>query len=127
MNSFEPRVRVRVGKVSLAIPADLIPQPSAPIDSESAVFEGGGLLIVIDQGPFAPSLDVNVGRPEFGAVQTEVGDSPARLINFENEDGAYTTAVEVAAPVRMTVVVRADGSVPRQVPLEIVRSVQSLA
>jgi hypothetical protein len=127
MTAFEPRVRVRVGAVSLELPAILAPQQGAPVDSTSAVFEGGGLMVLVDQGPFAPSLDADVGRAGFREVAAEMGGSPARLVTFDEEGGgSYTTAVEVAAPRRITVVVRADSSVPRQVPLEIVHSVQPL-
>ena len=125
MTAFEPRVRVRVGAVSLELPVVLAPRQGTPVDSASAVFEGGGLMVLVDQGPFAPSLDADVGRPGFREVATEVGGSSARLVTFDDEGGAsYTTALEVTAPQRITVVVRADSDVPRQVPLEIVHSVQ---
>src|SRR5262245_65391291 len=115
MTSFEPWIRVRVGAVSLDLPAILASRQGASIDSASAVFEGHGLMVVVDQGPFAPSLDADVGRPELREVAVEVGGLPARLVTFDDEEGASsTTAVEVAAPRRITVVVRADRGVPRQ-------------
>jgi hypothetical protein len=127
MTAFEPRIRVRVGAVSLELPAVLASRQGVPVDSTSAVFQGGGLTVLVDQGPFAPSLDADVGRPGFREVAAEAGGSPARLVIFDDEGGAsYTTAIEVAAPRRITVVVRADSSVPRQVPLEIVQSVRPL-
>ena len=77
MTAFEPRVRVRVGAVSLELPVVLAPRQGTPVDSASAVFEGGGLMVLVDQGPFAPSLDADVGRPGFREVATEVGGPAA--------------------------------------------------
>ena len=126
MTSFEPRVHARVGTVALELPATVAPQAGTPVDSASAVFEGEGLAVLVDQGPFAPSLDADVGRPGYQEEALQVGGSPARLITYDEDDGRFTTALEIAGPHRTTVVVRADRSVPRQVPLEIVRSVQPL-
>jgi hypothetical protein len=126
MTSFEPRVRVHVGAVGLDLPAIVARQPGTPTDSASATFDGGGLTVLVDQGPFAPTLDADVGRPGFREERTDVGGSRARIVTYDEDDGSFTTALEIAAPHRATVVVRADSSVPRQVPLEIVRSVQTL-
>jgi hypothetical protein len=126
MAAFEPRVHVRVGAVGLELPAGVAPCEGTPADSASAVFEGEGLTVLVDQGPFAPSLEADVGRPGYREEPTEVGGSPARLVTFDEDGGSFTTALEIAPPNRATVVVRADSSVPRQVPLDIVRSVQPL-
>jgi hypothetical protein len=126
MAAFEPRVHVRVGAVGLELPATLTARAGTPADSASAVFEGEGLTVLVDQGPFAPSLDADVGRPGYREEPTEVGGTPARLVTFDEPGGSFTTALEIAPPNRATVVVRADGSVPRHVPLDIVRSVQPL-
>jgi hypothetical protein len=127
MTAFEPWVPVRVGAVSLELPAILASRQGDAVDSVSGVFEDTGLMVLVDQGPFAPSLDADVGRPGFRELAAEVVGSPARLITFDDDEGgSYTTAIEVAAPQRITVVVRADRSVPRQVPFQIVHSVQPL-
>src|SRR5215211_3306988 len=111
MTAFERWVHVRVGTLVLDLPAVLVPRQGTTVDSASAVFEGGGLFVLVDQGPFAPSLDADVGRPGFSEVPAEVGGSPGRLVTFVSESGtSYTTAVEVAAPRRVTVVVRAGSS-----------------
>ena len=123
---FEDRRHVRVGAASLELPTSLAPRGTSS-DSASAVFEGSGVLAIVDQGPFAPSLDADVGRPQFRQEAIEISGSPARLVNYDDDDGAsYVTAVEVDAPRRVTVVVRAEHSVPRELPLRIVQSLRLL-
>ena len=124
MTTFEPRIHVRVGAIDLELPAVLAPRPETAVDSASAVFEGGGLFVLVDQGPFAPSLDADVGRPGFHEASELVNGWPARLVTYNDESATSTTALEVAGPQRVTVVIRATSDVPREVPLEIARSVQ---
>jgi hypothetical protein len=127
MTTFERRFHARVGAVSLELPAVLAPRQSTAIDSKSGVFEGGGLFVLVDQGPFAPSLDADTGRPGLHEVPVVVGGYPARLVTFDDNDmTSYTTALEVAGPQRVMVFIRARSDVPREVPLEIAHSVQLL-
>ena len=62
MTPWEQRVRVTVGKISLEIPAVLVKSGHA-IDSAAAMFEGNGLSVTVDEGPFASRLDSYAGRP----------------------------------------------------------------
>lgn len=126
MTTFERRFHARVGAVSLELPAVLKPRQSTAVDSASGVFEGGGLVVLVDQGPFAPSLDADAGRPGRQEVPVVVGGHPARLVTFDDDTTSYTTALEVAGPQRVTVFIHARGDVPREVPLEIAHSVQLL-
>jgi hypothetical protein len=122
---FEDWRHVRVGAVSLELPTSLASR-DASSDSASAVFEGGGVLAIVDQGPFAPSLDADVGRPQFRQEDIEISGSPARLVTYDDDPASYVTAVEVDALLRVTVVVRAQHFVPRELPLQIVRSLRLL-
>jgi len=80
---------------------------------------------VVDQGPFADSLDRYAGRPGYDLRDEDLGGRPGRVVRFRSDDGAtYTVCAQVPDLDRLTVVVTADRSVPEQVPLEIVRSIR---
>lgn len=118
-------VRVRVGDVTLELPATAAKKAEEGIDSGAAVFEGGGLMILVDQGPFASSLESDAGRPGYREDVRAVGRGTGRVISYRDPAaGTYTVAVHVSEPRRATVVVRADETVPERVPLEIVDSLR---
>jgi hypothetical protein len=130
-------VRVVVGKVSVELPASLAKRPDTPIDSASAVYEGAGLIVNIDQGPFASRLDRHAGQPDYreaietvgDTVRDTAGDTPRgivrRMIFFRSPTrDTYTVATHVSAPTSVTVVVQANASVPERVANAIVESVR---
>jgi hypothetical protein len=126
MTPWEQRVRVTVGKISLEIPAVLVKSGHA-IDSAAAMFEGNGLSVTVDEGPFASRLDSYAGRPGVKEDIREIGGVKSRVVFFRDPDAHVNTlAIHVPAPRLMTVVIRADASVPEEIPRRILDSLQPL-
>lgn len=118
-------VRVVVGKVSVELPASLAKRPGTPIDSASAVYEGAGLIVNVDQGPFASRLDRYAGQPDYRETSDTAGGPARRTIFFRSPaQNTYTLATHVSTPTPVTVVVQADASVPERVANAIVDSVR---
>ena len=124
---WDEKVRVVVGNVSLELPSSLVKRQATPIDSASNVFEGSGVTVIVDQGPFVDRLDSYAGRPEYQEMNNEVAGTASRTISFQNPNrGAYTVATHLPAPKYVTVVIQADAHVPEQVPREIIESLRLL-
>jgi hypothetical protein len=122
---WNEKIRVTVGNVGLELPSSLVKRQDTAVDSASAVFEGSGLIVIVDQGPFADRLDAYVGNPEYREEMRNIAGTTARTIFFRRPDrGTYTMAVHLTAPKLVTVVVHADKSVPEQVPGEIIESLR---
>jgi hypothetical protein len=121
------KVRVAVGDVSLELPAALVQREEANVDSSAGVFEGSGLTVIVDQGPFSDPLDSHTGRPGYREEPTELAAVAGRTISYQTpEEGTYTVAAHLPPPAAVTVVVRADGSVPEHVPREIIASIRAI-
>jgi hypothetical protein len=123
MTAWEDKVRVRVGRVSLEIPQSLT-KGGAGVDSEAAVFESPDLTVVVDQGPFADSLDAQGAAPGAGTETVTIAGRSARLLSTPAEGGRHTVAVHVPELDRLTVAVHAGDTVPRHVPREIIDSIR---
>jgi hypothetical protein len=124
---WDEKVQVAVGNVSLELPTYLVKKQDTPIDSAASVFEGSGVTVIIDQGPFADRLDSYAGHLEFREEIKDVAGMTSRTISFQRPDrGTYTVATHIPAPKHVTVVVQADASVPEQVPREIIKSLRLL-
>lgn len=118
-------VRVTVGKISLELPASLIEGRDTAIDSAARVFEGGGLRVIVDQGPFANRLDSYIGLPDYREESRDIDGAVGRTVSFrEPAQGTSTLAVHVPAPVPLTVVIEADGDVAEATPREIIDSLR---
>lgn len=128
MSVWDEKTRVTVGQVSLELPAILATHSDRPLDSTAAVFEGHGVTVIVDQGPFSDRLDSHVGKPEYREGVMPVAGATGRTVSFRNPaGGTYTVAVHVPEPMTLTVVVQADESVPEHVARNIVESIQTLA
>ncbi|HEY5875264.1 MAG TPA: hypothetical protein VIT64_08190 [Ilumatobacteraceae bacterium] len=120
--------RVRVGAISVVVPAQLVSASDAPIDSPAAVLSGGGITVIIDQGPFADRMESSVGRPDRREEPMHVAGVTGRIVSFRTpEEHTYTVAAVLSEPARVTVVVRADDSVPEHEARRIVESLQPVA
>ena len=127
MTDWNDKARVAVGKVGLELPAAIVKKKDTPIDSASGVFEGQGVQVIVDQGPFADRLDSHVGRPGYREEIKDVMGTKGRVIFFRTpERGTYTVAIHLPAPRLATVVVHADASVPESVARQIIESIQFL-
>ena len=118
-------IRVVVGKVSVELPASLVKRPDTPIDSASAVYEGAGLIVNVDQGPFASRLDRHAAQPDYRESSDTTSGIPRRTIYFRSPaHDSYTVATHISSPALVTVVVHADASVPERVATAIVDSIR---
>jgi hypothetical protein len=127
MTKWNERVRVPLGAFSVELPAVLVKRQGSAVDSEAAGFEGGGLTVVVDQGPFADRLTSCVGRPDYREEATEIAGVSSRVVFFRTPaEGTYTVAAHRPGPNGLTVVVSAAESVPEQVARDIVKSVEPL-
>jgi hypothetical protein len=121
---WSDRVPVRVDGLLLRLPAALIAGGSA-IDGPAAVFEGPGVTVVVDAGPFADRLDAHVGKPAFQESRVEVAGTSGRRVSFSAPDtGTQTSALHVDGPRPFTVAVIAAPSVPDTVAADVLASVQ---
>jgi hypothetical protein len=123
MTSWDEKVRVTLGNVSLELPASVVKNQETSIESAGGVFEGGGLTVIVDEGPFADRLDSYIGLPGFREETREVAGVTGRKVFFRRpERGTYTVGVHVPAPKHVTVAVHAEASVPERVAEAIVNS-----
>src|SRR5262245_43148711 len=114
--AWDEKSRVTVGGVSLAIPAELVKRSGTTVDSEAAVFEGGGLFVVVTQGPFSDRLTSYIGRSGYREESTRIGEAAGRIVFFRTpEEGTYTVATHSPGVNGLTVLIRAAESVPEQV------------
>jgi hypothetical protein len=124
---WDEKVRVAVGNISLELPITLVKKQDTFIDSAGSVFEGSGVIVIADQGPFADRLDSYAGHPEYQEEIKNIAGTTSRKISFRSPDGAtHTVAIHLLAPKHVTLVVHADASVPREVPSEIIESLRLL-
>ena len=125
MTRWDEKVRVAVGNVSLELPVSVVRGQGAPVDSAAGVFEGSGLRIIVDQGPFANRLDAYAGLPDYQQQKTDVAGTMGRTVSFRSpEQDTSTIAVHVPAPKLVTVVVEAKPDVPKQVSEQIINSLR---
>jgi hypothetical protein len=121
---WSDRVPVQVGGLRLRLPAALV-RTGAPIDGPSAVFEGAGVTVVVDAGPFADRLEAHVGKPAFEESPVEVSGASGRRVSFDAPDtGTHTNALHVDGPRPFTVAVIAAPSVPDTVAADVLASVR---
>jgi len=124
---WDQKIRVAVGNVSLELPSSLVKRQDTPIDSAASVFEGSGVTVIVDQGPFADSLDSHAGHLEYQEEFKDIAGTTSRTISFRSHDrGTYTLATYLPAPTHVTVVVQADAYVPGWVLREIIESLRLL-
>lgn len=127
MARWDEKTRVSIGNVSLELPTALVKRHDTSLDSPAGVFEGIGITVIIDEGPFADRLDSYIGNPEYHEEGRKVAGIISRTIFFRSPNGVtYTTAIHLPAPKQVTVVVHADTSVPDRVPRQIIDSLQLL-
>ncbi len=122
---WDDLVPVQVGGLRLQLPAALVPRDVAAFDQPAAVFEGPGVTVVVDVGPFADRLDAHVGKPAFREALVDVAGARGRRVSFRSPDaGTATTALHVDAPHPFTVAVIAEPSVPGAFAEEVLASVE---
>ncbi|MGR7025710.1 hypothetical protein [Geodermatophilus sp. URMC 62] len=118
-------VPVRVGGLWLQLPAALVPGGGRAFDGPAAVFEGPGVTVVVDVGPFADRLDGHAGKPAFHEALVDVAGARGRRVTFRTPDaGTSTSALHVDAPRPFTVAVITEPSVPDAVAAGVLASVQ---
>lgn len=117
------RVLVRVGGLELQVPSALVGDTAAS-DEPAAVFEGPGLTVVVDVGPFADPLDAHAGKPDFQEAPVRVSGARGRRVSFRAPDtGTATDALHVGGDRPFTVAVISAPAVPAAVAAEVLASV----
>lgn len=115
--------QVRLGRDAVVeVPAALRATSEAAahaVDSPVAVWQGDGLRLHLDRGPFADPLTGYEGRTGFGSSTERTGGRPARLVWFDRDDRHHVVAVHLDDA---TLLVEAEAAVPRDVLLAIARS-----
>jgi hypothetical protein len=120
---FDARLRLRV-------PAWVSATGAQAIDSTAAVWQGEGVTVVVDEGPFADPLT----RYAVAATEDTLGGRAARVVAFDREGGGHFAGAHFPgdpgatsgpdAP--LTVAVETSEEVDRETGLAIVRSVEFL-
>ncbi|MHC6594279.1 hypothetical protein [Arthrobacter sp. C152] len=118
----QPWKSVRVAGLSLDVPAQLAHADEHGIEGGAAVLEGAGLRLTVDASLFADPLTRYGSKPGFEHWQEAVGSSTADFVLFE-EAGTRTVAVTI--PGRATAVVHQPAGAPRDVALQILRSIRT--
>ena len=101
------------------------------VDSTVATWEGSGLNILIDRGPFADTLASSESRSGYRSSQETIDGRPARIVSFV-DDGTRVVAAHVprspagAQPGEsLTVVIRLDSTVAHEdMAYEVIRSLK---
>jgi hypothetical protein len=118
--------------LTLTVPADLSRGPEQGVDTAVATWNGAGISVVVDQGPFADPLTTYQGRPGSRSRQETIDGRPARIVSFLEGDGTRVVAAHfpgtqagAAAGKPLTIVVRVDPAVRREeVAFDIIRSLR---
>lgn len=109
----------------MQVPVPVNPTGQHVIDSSAAAWEGDGLTIVVDEGPFSDSLAGYEDKPEYRVGSGTCVGCPARLVFFTDADGVLVAAARIELDESiMTVTVRTD---PRLGPDSAMRIIQSLS
>jgi hypothetical protein len=106
---------------------------STGIDSAVTAWTANGYEITIDRGPFADPLTQYGSRRGHAAADESVNGRTVRVVEFADDDGTRvvgahfprrpdTGADRVSVP--MTVIVRLDPGTPKDVALNIIRSIR---
>lgn len=115
--------RVRLGPDAVVeVPAALHAageQVASAIDSPVAAWQGDGIRLLLDQGPFADPLTGYEGQPGFGSSNERIDGRPARLVWFDRDGQHRVVAAHLHGA---TLLVEADATVPHDVLLAIARS-----
>jgi len=112
---------IEIGRgLSMRTPVPVEASGGQAIDSAAATFAGDGLAVVVDEGPFAASLDESRGQPRMVAGQ------PAQVVSWTDREGAHVAGVRLRLPSgdTATITVRADA---RLGPDAAVRVIESLS
>lgn len=118
----QPWSSVRVAGLALDVPAQLVPLDEAAFEGSAAVLEGAGMRLTVDASPFADPLTRYGAKPGFEHWQEPVGRATADFVVFE-EEGTRTVAVTIHG--RATAVVHQPAGAPKDVALQILRSIRT--
>ena len=118
----QPWSSVRVAGLSLDVPAQLAAVDEHGIEGSVAVLEAAGLRLTVDGSPFADPLTGYGSKPGFEHWKEAVGGNTADFVLFE-EEGTCTVAVTI--PGRATAVVHQPAGTPKDVALQILRSIRT--
>lgn len=129
MTDWDDRITVELpGGGTIEIPAVVVTdRPPVGIDSTASYFEGRGLSILIDDGPFAGWPVGHESAPGYEDRFTRINGLDAALIKYQEPDGEQVFAARVPELNNLTVVVRCRESVPQDVAERVLFSIQRSA
>ncbi|MFP5367159.1 MAG: hypothetical protein ACLGIS_09950 [Actinomycetes bacterium] len=113
---------LKVAGLALDVPDQLASSNEFGIEGGAAVLEGAGLRLTVDASPFADPLTRYAAKPGYEHWREAVGSNIADFVLFE-EAGTRTIAANI--PGRVTAVVHQPADAPRDVALQILRSIRT--
>jgi hypothetical protein len=116
-----PWRRVRVADVEIETPVDLASEAS--VEGGTAVLSGGGLTLIVDQGPFADRLTGYEDRAGFVRRREQIGGQPAELVTFRADDGTEVAAARLGD--RLTAAVHGAPGTDPNVLTRMLRSIRT--
>lgn len=123
--TWNEKVRVAVGAVALDLPVALVRGRGRSVDTSAAVFGANGLVVNVDDGPFADRLDSYAGSDGCTERIAMFGGATGRFVSCRARDGrAHITAFHACTPRVFTVSTQADPAVPHSVVEDIFHSLQ---
>src|SRR5262245_33992739 len=110
--------------LELSVPPGIARTREQAIEGPIGVWEGSGMLIVIDATMYAGQIGVDQGA---ALTQDTINGVPATFSSMEEPDGttviSAATAPSETAPTAV-VTIRAGPDVPHDVPMRILRSIR---
>jgi len=85
--TWNDKVRIAVGAITLDLPAVLIRAHGRSVDSASGVFGANGLVVNVDNGPFADRLDSYAGSDEYSDRIATFAGATGRLVSCRAREG----------------------------------------
>jgi hypothetical protein len=118
--------------LKMKVPSDLTRGRDQGIDTNASNWQGKGINVLVDQGPFADPLTSSASRTGSRSTEESIGGRPARIVSYVNEAGTRVIAAHVAGSRRgasvvepVTVVIRLDPEGPsEEVARTILRSLR---
>jgi hypothetical protein len=71
----------------LTVPDYIVPAEAQALDSSATTLSGGGLTILVDEGPFSDPVTRYAEWPGYEAYTESINGRPTRIIHFEDEEG----------------------------------------
>lgn len=109
-------------------PVPLNQTSAVGIDSRAGTWDGGEVVVTIDEGPLADSLTTYADRPGAETTEQTIDGRPARVVSFQLDDGRYLAAAHFERREReaadLTISVVVTEALGEEAPAQIVGSIE---